>query len=342
MTPVGSDTENRATVIVCIENKIVCTNMGHVRCIVHDDDETITYLGQRHYGGVRHVRHDSGTIDTFCALPGLRCMALVPREQRTSERHLVCCVAAAVYIVSRTGIVALLAGNRRCFGNTDARGSAARFSHIESCFFDTHGRLTVYERGFALRNVCMNTGFAQKTHLDDLPNLTGVYRTRVGMRSFIHVCTPPKSWIGSVPTWINKHIDMRDEVTGLLFENVGNFMVVITKREVFTLDSNNIKTILFDSSSRIEVPLPPTNLTGTVRPEKKRKPTYLSRFSCPTFVRDHSFVQTLRVYIRSTQIWPPGLPELLVDYARPGLSLLCFDAANDQLVSIPTNLNPIT
>jgi hypothetical protein len=93
--------------------------------MVHDVGERVTYLAQRHYGGVRRLWQDTGVIDIFCVLPGIRCLAIVLREQRTTERHLVCCIASAVYTVSRNGVPTLLAGSATLYMASRSGASCA-------------------------------------------------------------------------------------------------------------------------------------------------------------------------------------------------------------------------
>jgi hypothetical protein len=340
----------RASVIAYMKGGVMCTDIGNVRGMVHDEDEGMTYLAQREYGGVRRICHDTGVSDVFCAIHNIRSIVLVPRDQRTPDRYLVCCVATAVYLVSKRGVAKLLSGNAWQFGNIDAKvGAEARFSHIRACVFDLSGRLVIREHsltGFSsrLRLVDMDTGAKEQGQCE---NVVGAFQFRCAHQNFASLTTRSPTWSRVLPAQLNTHVGTA-VLNGILFDDANDRAILVTNRQTFATDANNAKTVLFDAdASTIDVPVHPPlswSSASSTAPDphvkaKKPKPRFRPNLTLPLLVADRGVVPTLCIRIREATLWPPGLAEIVANYSSPGLSLLCVDTSNRQLVSIPANSN---
>jgi hypothetical protein len=116
--------------------------------VAYDSEHRISYVTDNgSFNCVRLIDHAQQRVSVFCKLDSPTALSLVPEAYRTDDQHLVVCSSLAVYLVSVTGTVLLLAGKPVHSGRADGRGSAARFCWLRGCVMDSRGRLIVTDYG---------------------------------------------------------------------------------------------------------------------------------------------------------------------------------------------------
>jgi hypothetical protein len=282
---------------------------------------------------VWRVRHDTQTIDAFFFMPNIRCMTLVPAVVRTEQRHMICCGLSAVFVVSSAGQVSLLAGDVRLVGDADGPGSLARFANIVECVFDVRGRLLVHE-AFNERVVSLDTGFVSRRDPGgtyDTPSLDQCFRgaKEVSLKSRVFqplahtLCTHHAD--GKLPA---THSSMHAFARDVLHDRVLGCSPYLLCCRTLSTEPTTPTLILFDA----------------LRDGVEEKTDFASAKSPPTrteftqmaLENDATLVPRIVSALDAAMHWPPGLSELVSDYARPGLCVLAFDVTTCRLLRIPT------
>ena len=126
-----------------LDEPICCTSPNG---ITHDPVRGITYVTDFRDNIHRLACADqrsSPTSRVFCHLRKLKNAACVPEPHRTPDRALVCWTDTAVYTVSETGDVKLLAGCEGTYGAAEGQGASALFTGITGVAFDALGCMVV-------------------------------------------------------------------------------------------------------------------------------------------------------------------------------------------------------
>ena len=282
--------------------------------------------------------HNDGASVHALTTRNANCVAAVPARYAGSDKRLVCCADHIIFVVSDTGSVTPLAGHSTLSGWTDGRGDAARFQRITFCTFDTkRERLLVLDNYATIRAVDFASGdvttlwscgsyeiysFAVvreasfRVNDDDGLYIIGVNGRMVkSLRPHIASIGVPGVWAS--PASLNDAFEDSDKIRQLVRDPAtSDGMFVCTEKALWRW-----------SPTLGRVPI--VHFT----PDLHTGPA--ARDIASIEVNDGNDVALHLIReIRRAQ-WPPGLAEIILDYAHPGTHLLVIDTTNRHTLWVP-------
>ena len=293
-------------------------------------------------------------IRVFCHLSELKNAACVPEPHRTPDRALLCWTDTAVYAVSETGDAKLLAGNEGVYGAADGKGGSAIFSGIAGVAFDALGSVIVLA-DYA-RRVCRLTFDGDVTPLarsrSDRTTVIPVTKFLSSQPSVAVDCRCNSIYVSGEYREALRRIDgatgaetlvrfarLADGATmrrprSLLYDPDGDRLFVADGARIWIacLRTRELQVLADLGTWEPDAALALTD-DADHRDEKLA-------LALEPDARHAADIATCLVTETCLRGWPPGLADVVLQYARPGLHILVARRSTGEVLRVAVGPRP--
>jgi hypothetical protein len=287
----------------------------------------------------------------------LKNAACVPEPHRTPDRTLVCWTDTALYTVSETGDVKLLAGCEGWRGAADSHGTSARFDGIAGIAFDALGHIIVLD-DYARRMCRLTLGGAATTISDAKSETANAPDLPVGLLRLPPVTeflsTQPSAavdcrnniYVSGRYREALRHIDGATGAEKLVrFARLAEGATMRRPRSL-TYDPEGDRIFVADGA-RIWVACPRTRELQVLADLGTWEPDAALALTDDADHRDEKLAlalepDALHAAGIATRLatetclrgWPPGLADIVLQYARPGLHILVARRSTGEVLRV--------